>query len=232
MSEQAGQAPEAKSGRERRRRQAWPPPWPEITDETVRQALAAVPRDRFVPAGYIPWAFDDKPLPIGYGQTISQPFIVAFMTQALRLRPADRVLEVGTGSGYQTAILARLCAHVDSVEVTADLAAAAAERLLALGYGNIDIHVTDGYQGWPPGAPYDAIIVTAAPVETPPALEAQLADGGRLVIPLGDVTDDQTLWLIERQGARLARRPLTQVRFVPLIAQATAANVPAPDGLH
>ncbi len=142
------------------------------------------------------------------------------MTQALRLRPGDRVLEVGTGSGYQTAILAALCAHVDSVEVVPELAAAAKVRLQEMGRQNVDIHVADGYQGWPPGAPYDAIIVTAAPAQVPPALEEQLAPEGRLVIPVGAALDDQTLWLIEKHNQQLKRSSLTLVRFVPLVAGA------------
>jgi len=186
----------------------------------VRQVIGRTPRERFVVEPYSAWAYDDRPLPIGFGQTISQPFIVAFMTQALRLRPADRVLEVGTGSGYQTAILAALCAHVDSVEVVPELAANAQSRLHELGCQNVDIHVTDGYQGWLPGAPYDAIIVTAAPEQVPPALEEQLASEGRLVIPVGPALDDQTLWLIEKHNQHIERSPLTLVRFVPLVAGA------------
>jgi protein-L-isoaspartate(D-aspartate) O-methyltransferase len=218
LNEQTNHAQESKAGREWRRRQAWPPRWPEITDEAVRQVIGRIPRERFVAEPYSAWAYDDRPLPIGFGQTISQPFIVAFMTQALRLRPADRVLEVGTGSGYQTAILAALCAHVDSVEVVPELAANAGSRLRELGCYNVDIHVTDGYQGWLAGAPYDAIMVTAAPEQVPPSLEEQLASGGRLVIPVGAAFDDQTLWLIEKHNQQIKRSPLTLVRFVPLVA--------------
>ena len=211
MNEQTSNAQESKAGRERRRRQAWPPRWPEITDAAVRQIMGRIPRERFVVEPYSAWAYDDRPLPIGFGQTISQPFIVAFMTQALRLRPADRVLEVGTGSGYQTAILAALCAHVDSVEVVPELAANARIRLQELGCQNVDIHVTDGYQGWLAGAPYDAIIVTAAPEQVPPALEEQLASGGRLVIPVGAALDDQTLWLIEKHNQQIKRLSLIHI---------------------
>ena len=220
MNEQTSRAQESKRRGERRYRQTWPPRWPEITDDGVRQVMGRIPRERFVSEPYSAWAYDDRPLPIGFGQTISQPFIVAFMTQALRLRPGDRVLEVGTGSGYQTAILAALCAHVDSVEVVPELAAAAKVRLQALGCQNVDIHVADGYQGWRPGAPYDAIIVTAAPAQVPPALEEQLAPEGRLVIPVGAALDDQTLWLIEKHNQQLKRSSLTLVRFVPLVAGA------------
>ncbi|MBK6430194.1 MAG: protein-L-isoaspartate(D-aspartate) O-methyltransferase [Anaerolineae bacterium] len=218
MNERPDSAERSKAGRERHYRPEWPPPWPEITDETVRQVIGRVPREQFVAEPYGAWAHDDRPLPIGHGQTISQPFIVALMTQALRLRADERVLEVGTGSGYQTAILAALCAHVDSVEIVPELAAGAAARLLKLDCHNVDIHVSDGYLGWPAGAPYDAIIVTAAPEQVPPALEEQLAVGGRLVIPVGAALDDQTLWLIVKNNQSIKRTPLTLVRFVPLVA--------------
>ncbi len=222
MDEGPGSATESKPGRGRRHRRDWPPPWPEITDEAVRQVIGRIPREKFVPEPYSAWAYDDRPLPIGHGQTISQPFIVALMTQALRLRASDRVLEVGTGSGYQTAILAALAAHVDSVDMAPELAASAASRLRQMGYHNVEIHVSDGYLGWPPGAPYDAIIVTAAPGQIPPALEAQLAVGGRLVIPVGSAAEDQILWLLEKNSQGVKRTYLTPVRFVPLVVSDSA----------
>ncbi len=196
---------------------SWPPPWPEITDEAVREAMRRVPRDQFVAETYRHWAYDDRPLPIGYDQTISQPFIVAYMTQAIKPQPAQRVLEIGTGCGYQTAVLAEVCQEVDSVETIEPLATEAAERLQTLGYDNVHVHVGDGYAGWPPAAPYDGIVVTAAPPEIPSPLVEQLAEGGRMVIPVGGRYDDQTLLLIEKHKGRVHRRSLLLVRFVPLL---------------
>lgn len=197
--------------------QVWPPPWPEITDAAVREAMRRVPRDRFVAETYRRWAFEDRPLPIGYDQTISQPFIVAYMTQAIKPQATQRVLEIGTGCGYQTAVLAEVCQHVDSVEAIEPLATEAAARLQALGYDNVAVHVGDGYAGWPPAAPYDGIVVTAAPPEVPPALVEQLAEGGRMIIPVGGRYDDQTLYLVEKHKGRIHRRSLLLVRFVPLL---------------
>ena len=162
-------------------------------------AIAAVPRHRFVPPQHQERAYDDAPLPIGLGQTISQPYIVALMTQALNLTPATRVLEIGTGSGYQSAVLASITPHVWSVETLAELAGTARERLHGLGYP-VMIKTGDGRLGWPEHAPYDGIIVTAAAPEVPPALVAQLVEGGRLVIPVGETSWNQTLWLIEKTG--------------------------------
>jgi protein-L-isoaspartate(D-aspartate) O-methyltransferase len=198
----------------------WPPPWPDITDRAVLAAIAAVPRHRFVPPQHQERAYDDAPLPIGLGQTISQPYIVALMTQALRLSPTSRVLEIGTGSGYQSAVLASITPTVWSVETLAELAGAARERLHGLGYP-VEVTSGDGRLGWPEHAPYDGIIVTAAAPDVPPALVAQLTDGGRLVIPVGETTWNQTLWLIRKTAGRLAREFLCEVRFVPLIATAT-----------
>ncbi|MCX7707033.1 MAG: protein-L-isoaspartate(D-aspartate) O-methyltransferase, partial [Anaerolineae bacterium] len=164
------------------------------------------------------WAYVDRPLPIGHGQTISQPYIVALMTQALRLTPDSKVLEVGTGSGYQAAILAQITPHVWSIEAVPELARAAQERLRGLGYP-VEVKVGDGRLGWPEHAPYDGIIVTAAAVEVPPTLIPQLKEGGRLVIPVGESAWDQVLWLIEKQpGGRLRAQWLADVRFVPLVA--------------
>ena len=162
----------------------------------------AVPRHRFVPPQHQERAYDDAPLPIGLGQTISQPYIVALMTQALRLTPASRVLEIGTGSGYQSAVLASITPHVWSVETLAELAGTARERLHGLGYP-VEVKAGDGRLGWPEHAPYDGIIVTAAAPDVPPALVAQLADAGRLVIPVGETSWNQTLWLIKKTAGRL-----------------------------
>jgi protein-L-isoaspartate(D-aspartate) O-methyltransferase len=200
----------------------WPPRWPEITDPLVLDAMATVPRHLFVPPDYQDQAYEDAPLPIGFHQTISQPFIVAIMTQALRLNHESRVLEVGTGSGYQAAVLAHIARHVWSIEALPILADAARERLARLGYA-VTVKAGDGRLAWPEHAPYDAIVVTAAPAETPPALVQQLAPGGRLVIPLGESQWDQVLWRIEKdQDDRLAAERLGEVRFVPLIRSAPA----------
>jgi len=198
-------------------RSGWPPHWPDITDRSVLEAIASVPRRLFVPPQHQAQAYDDAPLPIGLGQTISQPYIVALMTQALHLTPASRVLEIGTGSGYQSAVLASITPHVWSVETLTELAGAARERLHGLGYP-VEVKAGDGRLGWPEHAPYDGIIVTAAAPDVPPALVAQLVDTGRLVIPVGETTWDQTLWLIQKDAGRLRREFLCEVRFVPLVA--------------
>jgi protein-L-isoaspartate(D-aspartate) O-methyltransferase len=202
----------------------WPPRWPDVTDPAVLAAVAAVPRHLFVPPQYRDEAYEDIPLPIGQGQTISQPYIVAVMTQTLRLQPESRVLEIGTGSGYQAAILADITPHVWSVETLPELAEAARERLHGLGY-RVQVKVGDGRLGWPEHAPYDGIVVTAASPDVPPALVAQLADRGRLVIPVGAGVWDQTLWLVEKIGDRLQRHHLAEVRFVPLVAT-TSRSIP------
>lgn len=188
-----------------------------VRDRDVLFAVAKVPRERFVPTGLIDAAWHDRPLPIGHGQTISQPLVVALMTEALRLTGTERVLEIGTGSGYQTAILCELAATVVSVEIVPSLAREAKRRLDALGYRNVRIVVADGREGWWGGAPYDRIVVTAAAPEVPPVLLAQLApeDGSRLVIPIGPL-DRQELIALERRGGTLARRSLGPVSFVPL----------------
>jgi protein-L-isoaspartate(D-aspartate) O-methyltransferase len=189
-----------------------------IRDERVLRAVEQVPRHLFVPAPLRPEAEADRPLPIGHGQTISQPFIVAVMTQALELRGPERVLEVGTGSGYQTAILALLAAEVFSIEIVPALAEAAREVLLGpMALQNVRLRVGDGRLGWEDAAPFDRIIVTAAPPEIPPALLAQLAAGGRLVIPVGGDPDFQVLQLLRRgrDGADEVSN-LLAVRFVPL----------------
>jgi protein-L-isoaspartate(D-aspartate) O-methyltransferase len=203
----------------------WLHGWPEIYDERVRAAFARVPRAAFVSEEMQPWATCDTALPIEEGQTISQPFVVALMTQALELQPGQRVLEVGTGSGYQTAILCELSSspneelgrNVWSVERYARLSQQAARVLHSLGY-RPHLATGDGAAGWPAAAPFDAIMVTAAATALPRPLWEQLADGGRLVIPIGPANQGQTLWLIVKQGRRLLRRSLGGVRFVPFIS--------------
>jgi protein-L-isoaspartate(D-aspartate) O-methyltransferase len=206
----------------------WPPRWPDVTDPLVLAAVATVPRALFVPPQYRDEACEDIPLPIGHGQTISQPYIVALMTQALRLTRESHVLEIGTGSGYQAAILAFITPHVWSVETIPELARTAQERLHALGYP-VQVKIGDGRLGWVEFAPYDGIIVTAAAPDVPPALVAQLNDGGRLVIPVGETSWDQTLWLLEKVGARLHREFLAEVRFVPLIGSSASVAAEAGD---
>jgi protein-L-isoaspartate(D-aspartate) O-methyltransferase len=178
-------------------------------------ALGNVPRHRFVPDALRPRAYEDGPLPIGMGQTISQPYIVALMTSLLALQGGERVLEVGSGSGYQAAILAELAAEVHSVERHAGLLQRAAQTLAELGYGNVHLHGGDGSLGWQDAAPYDAIIVTAAAAAPPPPLLEQLAEGGRLVIPVGSRTD-QVLQVWSKQGGKLDFESIIPVSFVPL----------------
>jgi protein-L-isoaspartate(D-aspartate) O-methyltransferase len=186
-----------------------------VTDPRVLAAFRSVPRDLFVPPSLRASAYDDTPLPLAHGQTISQPFIVALMTELLRLRGDESVLEIGTGSGYQTAILARLVRHVYSAEVEPDLAATVGERLERLSIDNVTLGVGDGLEIFREHAPFDAILSAAAPVVLPEHLIDQLADGGRCIIPVG-ASDLQHLWLIERHGAEVTRTRLDAVRFVPL----------------
>jgi len=188
-----------------------------IRDERVLDAMARVPRHEFAPERYRDQAYEDHPLPIGEGQTISQPYIVAVMLEALALAPADRVLEVGTGSGYVTALLAELATQVFSLERHAALADAARELLADLGYTNVKMIVGDGSQGFEPCAPYDAIIVSAAAAELPSALLSQLAEGGHMIIPVG-TADSQQLQLVRMESgqARIGLRELC--RFVPLVS--------------
>jgi len=189
-----------------------------IASTRVLNAMLAVPRHLFVPEECVAAAYSDQPLPIGEGQTISQPFMVAAMTEALRLAGAERVLEIGTGSGYQAAVLSRLAQEVHTVEAHASLAAAAEERLARLGYANVQVHVGDGTLGWPAAAPYAAIVVTAAAPAIPPPLLEQLAEGGRLVIPVGE-TNQQELLLVRQTGGRIASEVLHYCRFVPLVGR-------------
>jgi len=186
-----------------------------VRGKDVLAALAKVPRHLFIPEDLRRFAYADEPLPIGEGQTISQPYIVAYMTEALKLRGTEKVLEVGTGSGYQTAILAELSREVLTIEVVGSLAARAKDVLERLGYRNIRSRVGDGWLGWPEEAPFDAVMVTAAASEIPPALEEQLAPGGRLIVPVG--VEFQELLLVTRTRKGLERDRLLPVRFVPLI---------------
>jgi protein-L-isoaspartate(D-aspartate) O-methyltransferase len=186
-----------------------------IDDPRVLQAMLEVPRHLFVPVHLVGRAYEDAPLPIGEGQTISQPYIVAFMCQALKLTPSDRVLEIGAGSGYAAAVLSRIAADVQTVERHEGLATAARERLARMGYSNVSVHVGDGSGGWPDNAPYDAIVVAAAAPLVPEALLAQLVEGGRLVIPVGEA-ESQSLIRMTRQGDEVRREDLGEVRFVPL----------------
>ena len=191
----------------------------DITDPEVLAIMEKVPRHRFVLPQDTDRAYIDSPLPIGYGQTISQPYMVALMTQLLSVQPGDKILEVGTGSGYQAAILAELTDQVYTVEIVPELAETAAQRLRELGYTQVHTKNADGYFGWEEFAPYDAIIVTAAPDHIPQPLVKQLKDGGRLVIPVGPPGTIQTLWMVEKQGEQVRSRQITGVVFVPLTGQ-------------
>ncbi len=186
-----------------------------IDDLSVLDAMRTVPRHQFVLARYTQYAYADRALPIGYGQTISQPYIVAYMTALIRPQPTHRVLEIGTGSGYQAAILAAIVDSVYSVEIVPELADAVAQRLAQLGYDTVRVKQGDGYHGWNEEAPFDAIIVTAAAEHIPPPLIEQLKDGGRMVIPVGTPFLTQTLMLVEKKGGAVTTRSLTPVRFVP-----------------
>jgi protein-L-isoaspartate(D-aspartate) O-methyltransferase len=178
--------------------------------------MRSVLRHRFVPPERSGDAYDDRPLPIGYGQTISQPYIVAYMTEMVRPRKGFRVLEIGTGSGYQAAVLAEIVDTVYTIEIVTELEREATERLMTLGYSNIRIKNADGYYGWPEYGPFDAIVVTAAAEHIPPPLIAQLKDGGTMVIPVGSPFLVQTLMLVEKRGGKITTRSLMPVRFVPL----------------
>jgi protein-L-isoaspartate(D-aspartate) O-methyltransferase len=192
-----------------------------IVDERVLGAMRTVPRHEFVPRDRAPLAHDDVPLPIGHGQTISQPYIVALMTELAAPRATDRALDVGTGSGYQAAVLAELAREVKSIEIVPELAAEARERLSRLGYANVEVRQGDGWAGWPEAAPFDVIILAAAPEEVPTALTDQLAPGGRLVLPVGD-RERQVLLLITRgENGALQRRSILPVSFVPMTGGAT-----------
>jgi protein-L-isoaspartate(D-aspartate) O-methyltransferase len=190
----------------------------DIADPQVLRVMGLLPRDRFVPEALRAHAYEDRPLPIGEGQTISQPYIVAYMTQALRLRPTDRVLEIGTGSGYQAAVLAHIVAQVYSIEIVPELASSARLRLQEMGYRNLEVRTGDGYLGWPEQAPFDVIVVTAAPNHVPPALVEQLCEGGRMVLPVGD--HYQELVRLVKEGGLVQEERLLPVRFVPMTGRA------------
>jgi protein-L-isoaspartate(D-aspartate) O-methyltransferase len=189
-----------------------------VNDQRVLAAMAKVPREEFVTPESRAASYEDGPLPIGYGQTISQPYMVAFMTEQLRLKPSDRVLEVGTGSGYQAAILADLVSEVYSIEIVEPLAKNAETTLQRLGYKNVHLKIGDGYKGWPETAPFDAIIVTCAPDKVPQSLVDQLKDGGRMVIPVGD-RFAQELYLLEKKNGQLKQSVTLPVRFVPMASE-------------
>ncbi len=202
-----------------------------IRDERVLAAMAKVPREEFVPENLRGQSYSDSALPIGGDQTISQPFMVAFMTEQLHLQPTDRVLEIGTGSGYQTAILAELVKDVYTIEIVEPLAKEASARLSRLGYTNAHVKTGDGHQGWPEVAPFDAIIVTCAPDKVPPPLTQQLKEDGRMIIPVGTGMDQQ-LFLLEKKNGQLAQTAILPVRFVPMmggeVEKQTANESPSP----
>jgi protein-L-isoaspartate(D-aspartate) O-methyltransferase len=185
-----------------------------VRDERVLEAMRTVPRERFVRKENLALAFFDGPLSIGHGQTISQPYIVAYMTEMLELGEADRVLEIGTGSGYQTAVIAEIAKEVYTIEIVQPLAHLAEETLGELGYTNIHFRQDDGWKGWPEEAPFDAIIITAAPEVIPDSLASQLVNGGRMVVPVGGFT--QYLYRVTRQGGTYRSETLIGVRFVPM----------------
>lgn len=196
----------------------------DITDPAVLQAMRDVPRHRFVPSGMQDQAYADCPLPIGHGQTISQPYVVAFMTQMLEVRPDDKVLEIGTGCGYQAAVLARLAQQVYTIEIVEPLADSARTLLAELGYKNISVKAGDGFDGWPEHAPFDRIIVTCAVKEMPPALIAQLKEGGRIIAPVGPLGNAQELVLATKTNGQLTRKHVLPVRFVPMTGKALKAT--------
>jgi len=192
----------------------------DITDEKVLEVMGRIPRHEFVEESLKNEAYADHPLPIGEGQTISQPYVVALMTQALKLNGSERVLEIGTGSGYQAAVLAEIVEEVYTVEIRERLADQAEETLAALAYSNVHVKCADGYFGWEEHAPFDAIIITCAVNHIPPPLIAQLKDGGRLILPLGSTTYYQALTLVHKGDDGLSSEYITSVLFVPMIGEA------------
>ncbi len=197
-----------------------------LSDGRVLKVMEATPRHKFVPAEIVPGAYLDGPLSIGHGQTISQPYIVGLMTELLALTGTEKVLEIGTGSGYQAAVLSQLTTQVFSIEIVPALADSARTRLARLGYDNVVVRQGDGYRGWPDEAPFDRIIVTAAPPEIPPELVAQLSPGGRMVIPVGEYY--QELWVITKDATgQISKQSIIPVRFVPMVHP--AGEQPAPD---
>ena len=186
-----------------------------VRDPRVLAAMRKVPRDAFVPAEYRHQAYEDHPIPIGFGQTISQPYIVAFMTEALQLEPDHRVLEIGVGCGYQSAVLAEIASDVFGVEIVEPLAVRASETLASLGYGSVHVRVGDGHAGWPEHAPYDRVLVAAAAAAVPQPLVDQLRDGGIIAIPVGEWS--QELRIMRKRGSELETIETMGVRFVPLV---------------
>jgi protein-L-isoaspartate(D-aspartate) O-methyltransferase len=191
-----------------------------VTNERILTAMRKVPREQFVPEAMRDRSYSDQPLPIGYDQTISQPFVVAFMTEKLQLKSTDRVLEIGTGSGYQAAILGELAAEVYTIEIVEPLGKGAAATLQRLGYKKVHVKIGDGYKGWPEHAPYDAVIVTCAPDHVPQPLVQQIKEGGRIVIPVGPA-GGQELYLLEKREGQLKQRAVLPVRFVPMTGEAS-----------
>jgi protein-L-isoaspartate(D-aspartate) O-methyltransferase len=188
-----------------------------VKDPRLLEAMAKVPREEFVPADQRPYAYQDGPLPIGEGQTISQPYIVALMTELLEVKKGARILEIGTGSGYQAAILAELTPHVYTIEIIPTLAQRAEATLRRLGYHTVEVKTGDGYLGWPEHAPFDGVIVTCAPGQVPQPLRDQLAEGGRMVIPVGPQWTSQTLYLLRKKKGKLEQTAVIPVRFVPMV---------------
>ncbi len=186
-----------------------------VADPAVLKSMRTVERHLFVPENVVPNAYEDRPLPIGYGQTISQPFIVAYMTEIINPKPQYKVLEIGTGSGYQAAVLAAVVKEVYTIEIIPDLGNAASARLKKLGYSNVNVKVADGYFGWVEHGPYDAIVVTAAAEFVPPPLVEQLKEGGKIVIPIGSPFMNQNLMLVEKKGKKITTKSLMPVAFVP-----------------
>jgi protein-L-isoaspartate(D-aspartate) O-methyltransferase len=213
-------------------------PGRDIRDPKVLQAMGAVPRHEFVPEALRRSAYLDQPLPIGYGQTISQPYIVAFMTEQLHPKETDRVLEIGTGSGYQAAVLSKLVAEVYTMEIVEPLARRAEADLKRLGFANVTVRAGDGYAGWRQAAPFDAIIVTCAPDHIPQPLIDQLKEGGRMIIPVGR-SENQSLYRLTKRGGKVERRAVLPVRFVPMTGEQAgrtnstqARTKPSPAAVH
>jgi protein-L-isoaspartate(D-aspartate) O-methyltransferase len=196
----------------------------DVSDKRVLEVMGSVPRHLFVLPSQMEQAYTDNALPIDEGQTISQPYVVALMTQALNLSGSERVLEIGTGSGYQAAVLAEICSEVFTMEIREGLANGTEDRLLRLGYDNVHVRWADGYFGWEEKAPFDAIIITCAVNHVPPYLLKQLKDGGRLILPLGSTAYYQTLTLIKKSGEEYIVTYITSVRFVPMVGEALKAG--------
>ena len=189
-----------------------------VKNSRVLQAMRRVPRHQFVPENFVDDAYENRPLPIGFGQTISQPYVVGLMTELLDVAPGEKVLEIGTGSGYQAAILAAVTDKVWSIEIIPELARSARSKLSQLRYP-VEVKQADGYFGWPEHGPFDGIIVTAAPDHMPQPLIQQLAEGGRLVVPVGPPGSYQTLWRVTKQGGKVTSENITDVIFVPLVRE-------------